>query len=137
MHNYTHRLKNYTKEDLEGKELYIIRQYSWQSKIEVKKLDVVKITDKTIMLYGGGRIPIEEVGLNKQYGRLVCPKEDIEYIVSEFKKAMNDMYQKEITRLQDEAIELNRASIEIVPSVLELQKMAEEKLSKGETNVPN
>lgn len=112
MHNFSHRLKHYTKEDLEGKELYLINHYRSKS-IFVEKLKVSKITDKTVVLVGGGRLPVNEIGLNKQYGRLACPKEDIEEIVNLYKESMVNMYQKEISRLEEEIQAFKEAEIQI------------------------
>lgn len=133
MRNYSHRIKSYTKQDLEGKELFLIRSWWFSDRIDVQKLDVDKVTDKTVMLAGGGRLPIDEVGLNKEHGRLVCPKEDIDEVVDGFRKSMTKMYQEEIDRLNEEIYNLNNARINIQPSHMEQRKMAEEKLKeKGE-----
>lgn len=113
MREYAHRLKHYTREDLEGKELYLINSRPWSKRILVEKLKVSKVTDKTIVLVGGGRIPVAEAGLNKQYSRLVCPKEDIEEIVKLYKESMVKMYQKEISNLEEQIEEFKDCKIQI------------------------
>jgi hypothetical protein len=126
MRNYRHRLKEYRKEDLVGKELYLIQPWWFADRINVEKLDIKKITDKTIVLESGGRIPIIDVGLNKEFGRLVCPKEDIDEIIGKFRKFMSEMYQTEISRLKDEIRNLNNARVILQPSHKERRQMKEE-----------
>jgi hypothetical protein len=111
MSYYSHQLKTYTKEDLEGKELVKINSFLWDGKVLVDSIKVTKITDKTVMLYGGGRIPISEVGLNKTFGRLICPKEDLEEIVAKYKEVMTGMYREEISKLEQKIEELQSAKI--------------------------
>lgn len=110
------KLRSYTKEELEGKELVNIHVDTLfgNGNYTAKPLHVEKFSNKVIVLKGGGRIPYHEVGSYKKYSRFVCPKEDVEEIFKMYQEVAVVNLEMQVDTLNKRIEDTKNAKLTIV-----------------------
>jgi hypothetical protein len=98
---YHFRFKNYTKEDLEGKELVELFLSLYRKTAEISPLKIAKFQDKQLVTVGGSRKRFADFGL-LNYSTILLPKEDAEACLKEFKEQQIWHWEDKIKRVQEE-----------------------------------
>lgn len=98
------RLKHYTMEEIEGKELVSLDINEWRDTYEVKPITISRTTSKTIYYVNtrgrGAQIRIRDMGY-KSYSAVICLKEDVPALVGEYKQRKLGEYLNDIENIKE------------------------------------
>ena len=112
------KLKEYTKQDLEGKELVLITYdsgyFDKKPCFNIRPFKVAKITDKTVLGISGSRIPLDEVAVLKPFGRLICAREDVEEVITKYKEVTINQLHEQIEKNKKDMLDYAKAEIKFL-----------------------
>jgi hypothetical protein len=105
MHYRDFRFKNYTPEEIKPEEIVYVYFGRWTGEVEVKPINVAKVTAKTIFYdktnYGSSRLLFSDIGYVTN-NRVYLPKQDVPEALEKFKEVTVTFYEEQLKDIEED-----------------------------------